>query len=220
MVNTLPFVHDDAYIMRSFIQQWHSYSRLRLTRMLFEDLVFTFDIFPRFRDFVLLFGNRSGENEIGPPQMRFRKLVEVTDDPFDVSCVGFGKHLRREPPTSGSQVLECAYGLRYVELNNRKDTVEPWSIRQTVVYHKYSTQKQCSTWVFIAASNTVELRMDNYLKSVDTVVNSNPFEVHLIILDTALANWRPYVIYLTVKIMDMVGGTSLRGSYSPELIYR
>ncbi|MCJ1379470.1 hypothetical protein MMC17_002571 [Xylographa soralifera] len=181
---------DDEATQRLYIcsiQQWHSYSRLRLTRELFEDMMSTFDVFHRFREFVLLFGNRSGENEIVPPQMRFRKLVEDINDPLNASCVGF----------------ECAYGLRYVELNNRMDTVEPWSIRQTVVYHKYSIQQQSSTWVFIAASKTAELRMDRYIKSVDTMVDSNPFEIHLIILDTALANWRPYVIYLTVKIMDM-----------------
>ena len=33
-----------------------------------------FEIFPRFRDFVLLFGTKLDENEVGPPPMRFRRL--------------------------------------------------------------------------------------------------------------------------------------------------
>lgn len=33
----------------------------------------------------------------------------------------------------------------------------------------------------------------------------NPFEIHLIVLDNLLANWRPYIIYLTEKIAEQVG---------------
>ena len=32
-----------------------------------------FEILPRFREFVLLFGLRHLENEVGPPRMRFRR---------------------------------------------------------------------------------------------------------------------------------------------------
>ena len=75
--------------MGSFIRQRNSYSRLSITRGLFEDLLHRFEIFPRFREFVLLFGAKHGENEIGPPHMRFRRLV-----PFGSSsqgcCSGFG----------------------------------------------------------------------------------------------------------------------------------
>ena len=59
----------------SFIRQRHSYSRLLLTRDLFETLMSKFDIFPRFREFIILFGAKHAENEIGPPQMCFRRLA-------------------------------------------------------------------------------------------------------------------------------------------------
>ena len=52
-----------------------------------------FCIFPRFRELVLLFGSRSGENEVGPPQMRFRKLVDDANDPIDSWCTGFGRYV-------------------------------------------------------------------------------------------------------------------------------
>ena len=61
--------------------------------------------------------------------------------------------------------------------------------------------------------------MDKYLQNVDTVVSSNPFEIHLLLLDTALANWRPYVMYLTVKIIDLVSGTLVRTLYSYDLTH-
>lgn len=55
----------------------------------------TFHIFPRFKEFVLLFGAKQAENEIGPPQMRFRKLAKTLDSSPNRLCVGFGETLRQ-----------------------------------------------------------------------------------------------------------------------------
>ena len=49
-----------------------------------------FKIFPRFREFVLLFGAKHGENEIGPPQLRFRRLTEGGSCALDQVNTGFG----------------------------------------------------------------------------------------------------------------------------------
>ena len=52
----------------------------------------TFNIFPRFKEFVLLFGAKRFENEIGPPQIRYRKLTKRLDgSPLRNRCFGFGK---------------------------------------------------------------------------------------------------------------------------------
>ena len=74
----------------SFIQQRHSYSRLLISRDLFETLMSEFVILPRFREFVLLFGAKHGENEIGPPQLRSRWLVEGGNDAGYQDPAGFG----------------------------------------------------------------------------------------------------------------------------------
>ena len=93
--------------------------------------------------------------------------------------------------------------LRYVELNYRQKS-KPWSIRQTAVYHKYEVNQQCSTWVLIAASGSAEARLDEYIKNFDSLAGLNPFEAHLIIFDTALANWRPRIVDLTEKVTAQV----------------
>ena len=59
---------------------------------MFDDIVLEFDVLPRFREFAMLFGSKSRENEIGPPQMRFRKLVDKSNDPVQAICTGFGKY--------------------------------------------------------------------------------------------------------------------------------
>lgn len=95
--------------------------------------------------------------------------------------------------------LEIAYGLRYAELNNRS-VLEPWSIRQTAIYHKFKANDRSSSWVMIAPSKSAETSLDRYIKSCKDIAQLNPFEIHLIVLDTALANWRPYIIGLTERI--------------------
>ncbi|MCJ1250174.1 hypothetical protein MMC30_007400 [Trapelia coarctata] len=173
----------DQPIRICFIRQRNSYSRLQLTRELYDTLINQFRIYPRFVEFILLFGARSTEYEIRPPQLHFRQIEGDCGKLAQETCAGF----------------ECAYGLRYVELNHRQ-TTEPWSIRQTVVYHKFITETQSSTWLMIAPSESTQLQWDRYLKSFRDISKTNPFEFHVILLDTALANWRPYVISLTQRI--------------------
>ena len=49
-----------------------------------------FVIFPRFKEFVLLFGAKHGENDIGPPQLRFRKIPACNKRPDNRLSAGFG----------------------------------------------------------------------------------------------------------------------------------
>ena len=79
-----------AHFHDSFIQQRHSYSRLQVTRELFEALMSQFVIFPRFKEFVLLFGAKHGENDIGPPQLRFRNIPAYKEKPDGQLSAGYG----------------------------------------------------------------------------------------------------------------------------------
>ena len=75
----------------SFIRQRHSHSRLLVTRKLFETLMSEFHVLPRFKEFVLLFGAKYGENELEPPQLRFRRLQpRATGPEIDQYSPGFG----------------------------------------------------------------------------------------------------------------------------------
>jgi hypothetical protein len=91
-----------------------------------------------------------------------------------------------------------------VELNNRGDGKDPWSSRQTVVYHKLKSNSKASTWILVTPSRTAELRLDRYVKTCQSLSAMNPFEIHLILLDTALANWRPYMVALTELVNTLV----------------
>ena len=76
---------------------------------MFDDIVSEFDILPRFREFVMLFGSKTRENEIGPPQMRFRRLVDNADDPVEAVCTGFGKHGEERSTTVSNTSRMCLW---------------------------------------------------------------------------------------------------------------
>ena len=56
----------------------------------------------------------------------------------------------------------------------------------------------------ISASQKTELCLDRYVRSCSNLADLNPFEIHLMILDTALANWHSYIVYLTEQITAQV----------------
>lgn len=95
-------------------------------------------------------------------------------------------------------MLECAYILRYVEHTNRPGKI-PWSLRQFAIYHRFkpAQQSRCSTWIIVGASERTKVRLDQYTRSVKDLRTANPFELHVIFLDTVITSWRPYISYLT-----------------------
>jgi hypothetical protein len=100
--------------------------------------------------------------------------------------------------------IECAYVLRFVELNHRKNASDPWSLRQSAVYHQYRATTKSSTWLIIALSQRAQARLESYASSSGDVCRYNPFEVHLLLLDTATANWRPYLVDIAAQTNEQV----------------
>lgn len=69
-----------------YIRQANSYSRLQITKELFEELLGGCHVFPRFNEYVIGFGARGSETEVGPPPLTFRPLCEVRSNRYH----GFG----------------------------------------------------------------------------------------------------------------------------------
>ena len=174
---------------------------------MFEALITDFHIFPRFKEFILVFGSKSDDNEIGLPQLRYRRLPAGISMPQEPNYTGFGMNaLKVEKMLTSLTAIECAYAFKYVELNHR-DPVNPWSIRQTAVYHQYcrAQDMNTSTWLFVAPSERARQSVEEYTIGLSDLTTLNPFEIHLVILESSLANWRSYIIYLTEHIAAQVG---------------
>lgn len=167
----------------SFIRQRHSYSPLTITNELFESLLLEKGVSPQFRDYVLYMGEREREVEIVPPRLRWR-----------MAPTGSVKESRSN--------FECMYGLRFVEQNGRGNAYQPtsrWSFRQTAVYCSFPSALEQSTWIFVTPSALAQQRIDGYASCRNESSKFNPFEIHLLLLDTAMMNWRHYLIDLAAE---------------------
>ncbi|KAF2797930.1 hypothetical protein K505DRAFT_126262 [Melanomma pulvis-pyrius CBS 109.77] len=165
-----------------YLRQRHSHSRIKVTKEIFEQLLRSCHVFPRFNEYIIGFGLKNSESEIGPPPLKFRPLCNSNSNSY--------------------QGFECSYILRYVEFTNRSGGKDPWSLRQFAIYHRFKPKSdhRCSTWILVGASQRTEVRLDHYTRSIDDLTGTNPFELHVIFLDTAIASWRPYLVDLTQKV--------------------
>jgi Mg2+ and Co2+ transporter CorA len=164
-----------------FIRQRNSYSPLSITFSLFETLLNLKHVSSQFKDYVIYMGERRREVEIAPPKLRWRRSL----------------------PSQITNAVECMYGLRYVELNGRGNLHQPtsrWSLRQTVVHYSHCPSESPASWIFITLSHLAESRLNEYLHHCWSQSACSDFGVHLLIHDTAIANWRPYLIDLATEV--------------------
>ena len=69
-------------------------SRLLVTRELFDAFMSQFQVLPQFWEYVLLFGAKFSENEMSPPQLRFRRLPVDETEMRTHYLAGFGTEIR------------------------------------------------------------------------------------------------------------------------------
>lgn len=178
-----------------FIRQRFSYSALLINADLFRALLRLEKISPQLKDYLVYYGERNREVEVAPPILKFRPLAWSMAD---------------------SQILghECMYGLRFFELNGRGRSEEPtsqWSLRQTAVYSRSGSGTDGNIWLFTRISPAAQRRLDRYVNGSDDIGHANPFEIHLLLMDTATANWRFFLVALSSEIDEEVAhiaGTS------------
>ena len=166
-----------------FIRQRNSYSPLAITHDLFETLLAEKCVSSQFRDYVLYMGEREREVEIAPSRLRWR--------PTSLSATG-----------QDAGAFECMYGLRFIDLNGRgtpEHATSRWSLRQSAIYCSFNPGKDEATWIFVTPSQLAQQRLDEYLYRRKKDCTPDPFDVHLLLLDTAIANWRPYIVDLAAE---------------------
>lgn len=84
------FVDKTKHDFRVFyIRQRHSHSRIQITKQLFEELLTSCNAFPRFNEYLVGFGSKQTDNEVGPPPLKFRALAATDTNAYR----GFGNHM-------------------------------------------------------------------------------------------------------------------------------
>ena len=88
------------------------------------------------------------------------------------------------------------YVMRYMKQRTQKSTQPLWSPRQTAIYHKYRLNGRSSTWIIVSASSRTESFIDYYVRDFVDIASLNPFEIHIIFLDSVITSWRTYIMGL------------------------
>lgn len=76
-----------------FVRQRNSFSRLSISQQFFDHLTSEINMFAQFRQYVLCFGRKNGDNEVGPPQLRFRFLRDTLPEIAQLSFGIVSAHL-------------------------------------------------------------------------------------------------------------------------------
>lgn len=100
--------------------------------------------------------------------------------------------------------LECIYGLRFVEQNNRGDPRRVYSLRQMAVCHREEIDRNLATWAFVAPPPSVMLSFSEHVGNPKTAASNKPFDVHLLLVGFAVSTWRPYLVHLARELHQHV----------------
>ena len=93
------------------------------------------------------------------------------------------------------------YIVRFVELNHRNES-NPWSTRQSLIYHQFGAK--VSRWLLVAPSIAIRTQVGQYAEVPKNGSESDPFALHLLIVNIVVATWRRYLIYLAEEVQKQV----------------
>ncbi len=170
------YMESETELQAFFVPQRNSYSPLQTSYELYTELCRGRNVSPQFNDYILYFGSRDNEVELTPPAMRMRAFRN----------------------DSKIQNFECMYGLRFVEKSSRTDgpLSSQWSLRQCAIYYRRANGMQGQTWIFVTVPESARSRIDDYLAHSKLGVDRNILEVLVLIIDTVMGQWRPYLVTL------------------------
>ncbi|KAL4974577.1 hypothetical protein BDW66DRAFT_167666 [Aspergillus desertorum] len=179
---------------RLFLHQYHSWSPLRVSAEFLKKLFSFLRVHPEYLDIVFLFADRS--------------------EPVEQSFSSIFSHCR--PLSTGNHAGESAcsydigYNIKYVAAHGQSIPKDPFSIRETGVYHGFDGATQQTQWVFIQASKELQERTREYFARPQESHAEAQIRIHGMVFQAATQGWREYLVYLEATFKKMV----LRSFYS------
>ncbi|KAK0837349.1 hypothetical protein LTR03_012888 [Friedmanniomyces endolithicus] len=132
------------------IPQEYSWGRLKVTSLLFSEIMRRWRVCPGFLDIVGAYGVKTSEDE---------RVF----------------HGWRE---SGGK-NELCYNVPYVERHGR-ELRDSWSMRQTAFWHQHSSDTGPSRWIMLNVSTATRTKLDHFLGSGDTQCCDLALHAHLL----------------------------------------
>jgi hypothetical protein len=97
----------------------------------------------------------------------------------------------------------------YIEPNGKTPPRDPWSFRQTGVYHKSSAANSVNQVVILHPNSeaVVQTNLEACEHATNLVLAKHPLNVHLMIVSTYLVHWQDYIESLASELEQLVGLT-------------
>ncbi|KAL8998433.1 MAG: hypothetical protein Q9188_006097 [Gyalolechia gomerana] len=97
-----------------------------------------------------------------------------------------------------AEFYDLCYNIRHFELHGR-ELEDPWSCRQSAIHQKYYFTNNRSNWIIVQPPVLFSIA----LKGLGPVQMAHPMGLHVWYLTAAMANWRPYLNYITERLTEM-----------------
>ncbi|CAO2649255.1 Nn.00g066400.m01.CDS01 [Neocucurbitaria sp. VM-36] len=197
--NLLKSSQDDFRIL-SFFQEF-SLSPLMCSESAMLKVMRSWQISSMFIDVLLKFGDKP---QVFQESSGFRQSYQDLDGSF-----------------------ELCYQYMYVEPNGKQLPRDPWSFRQTGVYHKFiaTNNKSCIVLLHPNDDAIAQDRLDAHTEPLrETTLARHPLNVHLVIISTYLIHWQAHTESLAsdlellrrhIDVVDITGPEAIP-DFSPD----
>jgi hypothetical protein len=95
----------------------------------------------------------------------------------------------------------------YVEPNGKTLPRDPWSFRQTGVYHKSLAANSVNRVVMLHPNSeaVAQIKLETFEHATKADLAKHPLNVHLLIVSTYLIHWQDYIESLASDLEQLVG---------------
>jgi hypothetical protein len=107
---------------------------------------------------------------------------------------------------------ELCYQFMYVELNGKRAPRDPWSFRQTGVYHKFSATNNNSQIILLHPNNeaVAQSRLEALAHTPHKAeLTQHPLNIHLVIISTYLSHYQEHIESLADELEQIVSNHKL-----------
>ena len=173
-------------------------------------LLSAWNVFPEIFYLLRTFGSKTFAKDEGHCGLH---MSHVTDDDGELEIIGRSSFIGACARKSDMmRYSETCYILKYVdEHDDVRESVNPWSIRQAMIYQQYNLTTLQSSHIMIRLSNCMELQLRTILESdekIRSTFNSTWTNIHLLCFGSLLGNWHQYVNYLDMNLTNLASSPS------------
>ncbi|KAL4904028.1 hypothetical protein BDW74DRAFT_185744 [Aspergillus multicolor] len=182
-----------------FLHQYDSWGQLQVSAEFLKKLFSFLRVHPEYLDIAFLFARKSG-----PVEQSFSSLFS---------------HCRLLSVASAESACsyDIGYNVKYVAAHGRSLPKDPYSVRETGVYHGFDAATQQTQWVFIQASRELQERVREYFTRPEESQAEAQITVHGIIFQAASQAWREYLVYLEGTFAKMVSRSFYSNVTGPKM---